>query len=467
MSDRLPAGNREQPYRHRRQGYGQSLVVKSADCLIIAQTMPEGKMKKIAWKSEKRRLAVLRPMEENPRKASEKQRGDVMESIQRFNLADPFIINTDNKVVGGNLRLDEMIKKFGVEHTVDVRVPDRKLTEKQVRELNLRLNKNTGEWDFDILKTMDWNVLNDVGFDSEELEAAFGLEVNEDDFDVAKEVQKIIKPVSKYGDIYELGENRVMCGDSRKEEDVKGLMDGETARLVFTDPPYNVDYESADGNSYAEGKFKHKKVFDDNLSHKDCLEFYSRVLKNLYKFTTRDACIYWWYAHVNYAVNQQAFANAGWRMSQSLVWVKNGMTLRRLDYQGCYEPCMYGWKKGKKHYCHQKIRNLKDVMNLDFEDFVLLMDFWYEKRDITVNYVHPTQKPVRLAERAVKKSSKKGDIVLDVFGGSGSTLIGCEQMGRACYTMELDPVYVDVIVKRWEEFTRRKGKLVNGKHGKT
>lgn len=423
-------------------------------------------MRQIVWRSEKRRLVVLKVIEDNPRKASEKQKGDLRESITRFNLADPLIINLDNTVIGGNMRYQQLVEKFGLEHVVDVRVPNRKLNERQVRELNLRLNKNTGEWDFDVLKKNDWNFLKDIGFESEELEAAFGLEVNEDDFDAAKEAAKIVEPISAYGDVYQLGEHRVMCGDARKEEDFTKLMGREIGNLVFTDPPYNVDYQSAGGNSYAEGKFKHKKVFDDNLSDDDCVKFYSAVLKNLYKFTANNACIYWWFAYVNYGLNFQSFLNSGWRHSQNLVWIKNGMTLRRTDYMGCYEPCMYGWKKGKKHYSHPMIRNLKDVLSLDFNDFTLLMDFWYEHRDATVTYLHPTQKPVRLSERSLKKSSKKGDIVLDVFGGSGSTLIGCEQLNRQCFMMELDPVYVDVIVKRWEEFAGKKGKLLNGKHGK-
>jgi len=419
--------------------------------------------RKIRWRSEKRRLKELKLLEGNPRKATEKQKKDLEESLGRFNLADPLIVNSDNTIIGGNLRYKELLEKFGEDYVVDVRVPDRKLSEKEVEELNLRLNKNTGEWDFDILKEKEWDLLEEVGFESEELEAIIGLEVEEDDFDFEEESRSIEEPKTKYGQVYQLGKHRVMCGDATKEDDFKVLMDGQKARLIFTDPPYNVDYVSPAGNSYAKGKYKHKKIFNDNLRDDECIEFYAKVLDNLYKFSTDDVSIYWWYASRNYWINRAAFIKTGWHISQSIIWVKNGFVISPgQDYHRCYEPCIFGWKKGKKHYSNMNIRNLRDVFNLDFSDFVELLDFWYEKRDSTISYLHPTQKPVRLAERALKKNSKKNDIVLDVFGGSGSTLIACEQTNRICYLMELDPVYVDVIVKRWEEFTGKKGKLING-----
>lgn len=141
-------------------------------------------------------------------------------------------------------------------------------------------------------------------------------------------------------------------------------------------------------------------------------------------------------------------------MSQIIIWLKNSPVFSRgQDYHRCYEPCMLGWKKGQAHYTNKKINNLRDVFGLEFQDFEELLDVWYQHRDATQNYLHPTQKPVRLAERALKKNSQREDIVLDVFGGSGSTLMACEQMERAAYLMELDPKYCDVIVKRWEKYT--------------
>ncbi len=388
---------------------------------------------------------------------------------------DDIVIDENNMVLSGHGRLDAL-KKKGFKEVDCIKVLG--LSEEQKKKYILLANKSVeaGGWDFEVLKkNHDWDLLQYAGFESEELEAVFGIEVNEDDFKAPEQDEKEPDVISKRGDIYQLGRHRVMCGDSTVYADYEKLMDGKKGRLVFTDPPYNVGYESrsqrthralkkAGGkqtiNSYSEGKYQHIKNFEDDKSEDDCLKFYSDVLQNLYVVTEDDACIYWWFASVNHHINRQAFLNAGWRIHQNIIWVKEAPLLSRLDYMGIHEPCLYGWKQGKKHYSHRMIRNIREVWNLNFDDFVELMDVWYERRDNTAEYMHPTQKPVRLSERALKLSSEKGDVVLDVFGGSGSTLIGCEQVDRICYMMELDPFYVDVIVRRWEEFTGQKAKLI-------
>lgn len=189
------------------------------------------------------------------------------------------------------------------------------------------------------------------------------------------------------------------------------------------------------------------------------------MLTVLDKFTTDDVSLYWWYATKKEKSNVLAWEETGWHKSQVIIWVKNSPIFSRgQDYHRMYEPCMFGWKKGKKHYSDRKLATLRDVFTLEYQDFKEAwdnyMDVWYQKRDDTQSYVHPTQKPVKLAERGIKKNSKIGDVVVDAFLGSGSTLMACEQMGRKCYGMELDPKYVDVEVKRWEKFTGKKAKLI-------
>ncbi|MEK6531270.1 MAG: DNA modification methylase [Deltaproteobacteria bacterium] len=193
------------------------------------------------------------------------------------------------------------------------------------------------------------------------------------------------------------------------------------------------------------------RIFNDNLSDDDCIKLYSDVLKNLYEHTTDDASIYWWFAMENHSLNAEAFKKTKWHISQIIIWLKNSMVISHgQDYHRQYEPCIFGWKKGKNHYRNKNITDLKDIFNLDFDDFIGMLDVWYEKRDNTATYIHPTQKPVRLAERGLKKNSEPGDIVVDLFGGSGSTLMACDQMVRRARLMELDPKYCDVIVKRWQ-----------------
>lgn len=177
--------------------------------------------------------------------------------------------------------------------------------------------------------------------------------------------------------------------------------------------------------------------------------------------TTEDACFYIWHAtstseEFRAALEQSEASD--WTIHQVIVWLKSHFSLTRADYQHVYEPCFYGWKRGKTHFTNKSLRSWDNVIKLDVEGFAELLDVWYVDRDNLAKYEHPTQKPVRLAERALKKSSQEGDIVLDVFAGSGSTLIGCQQLKRKCYSMELDPKYCDVIIKRYEKFTGEKAK---------
>lgn len=298
----------------------------------------------------------------------------------------------------------------------------------------------------------------------------FTDEIKEDGFNADEEYNNISKPITKRGDIYELGTHRLMNADCTTENEVKLLMNNNLADLIFTDPPYNVDYKSMSGLSYNSTKFGGTggKIFNDNKSDTDAIEFYSKALANLYKFSKDTTPIYWWFAGINQHINREAFVKQKWYISQTIIWIKNGFVLAKgQDYHRAYEPCLFGWKKGKKHFTNKNINNLQDVFNLDYKDFQEMFDVWYVKRDPTQSYVHPTQKPIRLAERALNKNSRKGDIVLDFFGGSGSTLIGCEQMGRRAFVSELDPKYCDVIVRRYIKFCKENNKecsiKLNGK----
>jgi len=203
------------------------------------------------------------------------------------------------------------------------------------------------------------------------------------------------------------------------------------------------------------------KIFNDNKSDKDCFDFYVAVLRNLYDFACDDASIYWWFASKNEVINRLAFAEIGWHISQVIIWLKNGIVFSQgQDYHRCYEPAMFGWKKGQAHFKNKEIATFKEVFNLEFQDFEDVLDCWYKRRDNPGSYVHPTQKPVGLAERSLRKNCVRGDIVADVFGGSGSTLIACEQMDRRCFLIEMDPKFCDVIVKRWEAFTNKKAERI-------
>lgn len=408
------------------------------------------------WTTQARKINDLIPYAKNPRVITKSELKSLTESLEKFDLAEIPAIDTDNTIIAGHQRLAVMKLLDRGDEVIDVRVPDHKLTEDEFREYNIRSNRNVANWAWDMLE--ENNTLDELkgwGFTSNELDR-YIFDTKEDGFDAEKAYKEIDKPCVVQGEVYKLGRHQLMCGDSTK--DVATLMGGNKARLIFTDAPYNVNYKPQkgaviDSKTHTRG-YGDEGIFNDNKSPDDCVAFYTAVLQQLYKNTTDDCAIYWWFAMNNYELNFKAFQAAGWRISQVIMWVKSYMTFSRgVDYHRQYEPCMFGWKDKKTHYRNQKIHDFKDVFNLDYKDFQELFDVWYEKRDSLKDYVHPTQKPVRLAERGIKKSSEMDDIVVDLFGGSGSTLICCDQMSRVCYTMEIDPKFAQTILLRYVKFT--------------
>ena len=295
-----------------------------------------------------------------------------------------------------------------------------------------------------------------AGFESEELDRF--LDLKEDDFDAQAEYDKITEPTTKLGDLYQLGEHRLLCADSTKKESYERLMGDEKAQMVFTDPPYNVGYDYDWCSHLHKGKKVKHNFFNDKKTDEDYYKFIKEVFINAYEFVKDNGSFYCWYASKHHTLVERGLIDSGWLISQVLTWIKNYPVLSiSQDFHRTQEPCLHGWKKGKKHF-HAKLYTLRDVIN--WEDLDGLLDSWYEKRDKLADYKHPTQKPVRLAERALKMSSMVDGIILECFNGSGSTIIACQQMDRKCYAIELDPIYVDVAIKRWELFTGKKAEKV-------
>ena len=396
-------------------------------------------------------ISELKPAPYNPREISRHDFEALKGSIQEFGFVDPVIVNKDNSIIGGHQRVDAA-KELGIDAVPVVFVD---VAGEQAKILNLALNRISGEWDKEKLKNLFSELsslsldLGLTGFTSEEVSTLLDF-TKEDDYEAPKDLPTKVS----YGQVWLLGKHRLMCGDATKKEDIAKLMGGEKAQIIFTDPPYNVDYTSPAGGSYAGGKYVHPKVFNDNLTNSQYSAFLTNALRNAFSFTKDSMSIYLFFASRNYTLVRKAFEDAGFYYSQMIIWCKDRFVLSPgQDFHRVFEPIMYGWKKGKKHWLNKYYANVSDVIVLGKKDFLEQLDFWYEHRDKLNDYVHPTQKPVRLAERALKKSTKPGEGVLDMFGGSGSTLIACEQMGRNCFTLELDPYYCDLIIDRWEKFT--------------
>lgn len=403
----------------------------------------------------------LKPYEKNAKKHNQEQIDNVAKSIEKYGFVQPLVVDKDNVVIIGHCRL-EASKKLKLKEVPCVMADT--LTDEQVKELRLLDNKlNESDWDFDLLSEeladldmsdfeIDWGI--------EELEPE--KEVKEDDFDVESAIPE--KPKAKYGDVYILGSHRLVCGDSTKEEDVAKLMDGELADLVVTDPPYNVDYVGKTEEALT--------IQNDNME----ADKFFLLLKNAFAnmvLQMKDGCVFYvWFntrEHINFE-NALRINNLSTR--QELVWNKNFMVMGRQDYQQKHEPCLYGWKDGASHYFVDDRTQTTviedkgiDLKKLKKDEMLkLLQDIYSDKVSTTIinenrpsrSVLHPTMKPIKLLARLIKNSSRKEESVLDLFGGSGSTLIACEQLGRKCYMMELDPKYVDVIIKRWEDFTGKK-----------
>lgn len=446
-------------------------------------------------KTEKRKLNELVAADYNPRKAltpedSEYQK--IKRSIEEFGYVDPIIINEDGTIIGGHQRCT-VLKDLGYEE-VDVVVVS--LDKQREKALNIALNKITGEWDElklkDLLLDLDLGDydISLTGFEQEDLaelvdNLAVEPEAMDDDFDGEAVLEDIVEPKTKLGDVWKLGRHRLMCGDSTSQEDVATLMKGEMADLIITDPPYNVNYgDKADMlDTYLQkGHRNNSRIKNDNMDNESFYSFMLQIYQSAYEFMHDGAAIYVFHAESTGHIFRQAFLDAGLKLAQCLIWEKNAFVLGRQDYQWRHEPCLYGWKEGAAHYFindrTQDTVILED--DVDFEamkkaDLIAYIEDMHRKykdqtsviyeNKPTRNDIHPTMKPVTLIGRLMSNSSKSGWNVLDLFGGSGSTLMAAEQLGRTAFLMELDEKFCDVIVKRWEEYTGQSAIRISGGDG--
>lgn len=384
----------------------------------------------------------IKPYENNPRN-NDQGVDAVAKSIKEFNWQQPIVVDKDNVIIVGHTRY-KAAKKLGMDK-VPVVVADN-LTDEQVKAYRLADNK-TGEltdWDDDLLNDELSDILDidmgNFGFDLD-LDNDEDEEAQEDDFDE----EPPENPKSKLGQIYQLGRHRLMCGDSTKPEDVKKLVGGVQCDLLLTDPPYNVDYSSKDFGGKNSKTRKNNEIKNDKKSNQDFYNFLLSVFTNAKDSLKRGASFYIWFSDLATVEFNNALNDAGLLVKETLIWEKNNFVLGHQDYHHKHEPCLYGWVKGGNHVWYS---DRKQTTILKFDRPV--------KSDL-----HPTMKPIALFDYQIKNSTKSGDTVLDLFGGSGTTIMACEQDGRNACVMEFDPKYVDVIIKRWEDFTGKKAELIS------
>lgn len=390
-----------------------------------------------------KKVSDIIPYVNNSRTHSETQVNQICASINEFGFTNPLLIDEKDNIIAGHGRLLAS-KKLKMEEVPCIVLEG--LTEAQKKAYIIADNKmalNAG-WDEELLKIELENLkeldfdLELTGFNIDELDDILGTEeekeVVEDDFEI--EVPE--EPKAKLGDIYQLGNHRLMCGDSTSVEDVERLMGGARVDLLLTDPPYNVAYE---------GKTKDAlTIKNDSMDNDNFRKFLKSAFYSADSVMKEGAVFYIWHADLEGYNFRGACFDIGWKVRQCLIWCKNSMVMGRQDYHWQHEPCLYGWKDGASHLWASD-RKQTTILNFDRP---------------TRNAEHPTMKPVPLFDYQIKNNTKKEDVVLDLFGGSGTTLIACEQNGRNAYLMELDPRYVDVIIERWEQFTGKKAVLLNG-----
>lgn len=377
----------------------------------------------------------LKPAKYNPRKnlkPGDPEYEKLKRSIEEYGCVELIVCNKrTGNVVSGHQRLKVLLELGCTE--IDCIVID--LDEQNEKALNISMNKIGGAWDEDKLASLIADLdagafdISLTGFDAAEVDELFSKvhdkEIKEDDFDAEKAVKEITEPVTRRGDIWLLGQHRLMCGDSTQLSDMLTLMDGKKANVCVTDPPYNVDY--------AGGTKDELKIVNDKMSAEKFHQFLLQAFKNVFEVMDDGCAVYVFHGDTEGLNFRKAFKDAGFHLSNVCVWVKNRMVLGRCDYHWQHEPILYGWKPTGSHRWYAD-RKQTTVWNFDRPQR---------------NAEHPTMKPVALCAYPIQNSSLSNCIVLDPFGGSGSTLIASEQLKRICCTMELDPKYCDVIVKRY------------------
>jgi DNA modification methylase len=412
-------------------------------------------------------IADLKPAEYNPRKISKEALDQLKESIDRFDLVDPVIVNSSTKrknvVIGGHMRL-RAAKELGHKTVPVVHVNITSL-EKE-KELNLRLNRNTGEWDFEKLKFFEPGFLTDIGFSDTDLSDIWteNLETEDDEFDEEKELKKIIEPVTKVGDLIQLGQHRLICGSSTDPAVLTRLFGDDRASMIYSDPPYNINI---DYNGGIGGKKNYGGNVLDTRTDAEYKEFIVKTMIAALSVAKADTHVFYWCDQIYIGLMQELYRELGIANKRVCLWLKNSQNpVPSVAFNKCYEPCVYGVRG--KPYLTKKVSNLNEVLNKEIttgnnliEETLDHLDVWMVKRLSGKEYEHATSKPPKLHEKAIRRCTKPNDIILDSFSGSGSTMIAAEQLKRRVYAVELEPIFCDLAIKRYEKLTGNKSKVID------
>ena len=413
----------------------------------LHQTPEETVLEELIWHTETRKIKDLKEHEKNPRKITKDQIEKLKQSLKSFNYVETIVINLDNTILAGHMRIRALKALGRTKEEIEVRVPNRQLTTKEAEEYLIRSNKNSGEWDWERLAN-EWEIpdLFNWGFTEDELQIKDPEKLEATDDGYEEEIPE--EPKTKPGDIYDLGRHRLICGSATVYGDIEKVLDLERIDLVITDPPYNVAYKGGTKDKLT--------IKNDDLSNEEFENLLRDFYVNAFVFMKEGAGIYVFHADSEGEKFRRYFRESNLKLTQCLVWLKNSLVLGRQDYQWQHEPVLfggkeytdhdpvlYGWKEGEKHRWYN---NRKQTTLLKFDR---------PQR----NAEHPTMKPIPLIGYLINNSSKPEDLIFDFFLGSGTTLIAAEQLNRKCFGCELDPKYCDVIVDRYKKYKLQRNEI--------
>lgn len=412
-------------------------------------------MDNLIWSTEKRKVNDLLPSSKNPRLISDKQMADLKKSLKLFNLVEIPAIDTDNKIIAGHQRIKALQLLGRGEELIDVRVPNRPLTDEEYERYLLTSNAVTGDWDYEALKDFDVDFLANIGFDMTELAEIWDSEEVEkkEKFDLKKALRDIKTPTTQKGDLILLGRHKLICGDSTDPNVLKRLFGDDKANMIYSDPVYNIkiDYNGGIG-----GKNNYGGQVKDDRTDSEYHDFLKRSLENALMVASPNLHVFYWSDQKYIWLIQTLYRELGIENKRVCLWIKNSQNpTPGVAFNKCYEPCTYG-TKGKPYLATDKT-DLNEAMNNELGTGNDLLDqigdIWMEKRVASNDYEHATTKPPELHHKAITRCTKPGDIILDSFAGSGSTLIAGEQLKRRVYSVELEPIFCDLIIKRYEALT--------------
>ncbi len=411
-------------------------------------------------------ITTIKSPSYNPRHWDTAAENNLRKSLEEHGFSDPVLLNSAksrrNIIIGGSFRT-HVAKKMGITRVpaIYLNIPD---IEKE-KALNLRLNRVNGDWSYELLREFDTSFLLETGFDDGDLSSIWDseLEINDDEFQVEREIKKIVEPKTKLGDKYILGRHVLICNDSSDLAVVAELTKAKEVSMLYLDANYNINLDYNNGISTA-GKYGGK--VDDNRSPEDYKAFLKKVISNGLTLAKEDVHVFEWSDQCGTSVVQDIFRELGIKNRRTLIWIKNNFSMTpRVAFNKATESCCYGTIGSP--YLSNSDKNLNEILNKSVgsgnnavDEIMDMLDIWIAKRVTGKDYTHPCEKPLDLLEKPIRRCTKINDVILDLFCGSGVSIIACEQMKRRCLAVEISPVFCDLIVKRWETLTGEKAQLI-------